>query len=381
MSDESKKAGEFLCLQKVIEAGRRTRGKTKRIISMLDGEDLLRFDDERPDFVRIPYSNTNIVIGIEHFRVDHFSLQKADGKVASKAAPHEKSRDSVYEKWHQHLVDTGDVPVKALHDVMDLVANRFKFQKEATYNNFIKSFRYSLYKHTKNIDVYRKNIGKTSSKKIEIALLIEVHTEFCDLFLNDKRGTRKASSGIMPMFADIVRLIEAIDYRKVNYIVLCLCSEANGNTIEVQAFQPKDMRSQLDRQHIKVFEYAGDDCLLHDFQSSHKDISVKPTVIQSNESFDVSLEYSRKDLTDELVLDFVHYAAKRAYYALQNQFPYATTLRVQIFMEVFGDYILGWEDVPNDIDGWRVRPILAHFDKSIIEQGFNDFAQRWGIKG
>jgi hypothetical protein len=378
----NKKDQELQCLQRVIEAGKKSRGYTKRIIGMLNGEDVHRTDDERPDFVKFAL-NTNggatTVIGIEHFRVDHYSLQKTDGKVASKGAPHEKDMRNVYERWHQQIADTNEVPTDAISDIADLIAKRLCMKKGATYGDFLESFSYSLSKHLNNVDAYRQNIRKLTHEKIEIALLIEVHTEFSELYLNDEKEARKNTSSVMPMFADIVNILESIDTQKVNYIILCLGTMASGDKVDVRAFRTGDIRKQLERQHIKIYEYAGEDYLLAGFQPMHKDISVTPSITPNSDGFDINIRLSLKDLSDELLLDLVHYAAKRAHHAITNRIPYITTLRVQMFMETFAEDLLDWENVPDDEEGWRVRPVLQQFNFNVTEQRMNDFALRWGL--
>ena len=56
--------------------------------------------------------------------------------------------------------------------------------KVVTYHTYIHSFEYSLEQHMKSFDVYRKNLTKFAGKKynIELALLIEIHMEFNNLY-------------------------------------------------------------------------------------------------------------------------------------------------------------------------------------------------------
>ncbi len=56
--------------------------------------------------------------------------------------------------------------------------------KVVTYHTYIRSFEYSLEQHMKSFDVYRKNLTKFAGKKynIELALLIEIHMEFNNLY-------------------------------------------------------------------------------------------------------------------------------------------------------------------------------------------------------
>jgi len=88
------KADELACLELAIKKCIAQRGITKKIGLLLSGEDVVREDDERPDFLRYakPYNcNKGITIGIEHFRVDHFSKELANERVGSTGILYEKN--------------------------------------------------------------------------------------------------------------------------------------------------------------------------------------------------------------------------------------------------------------------------------------------------
>lgn len=104
------------------------------------------------------------------------------------------------------------------------MANQLIRLEGATYHSFIDSFKYSLEKHLSSVSVYRQNLMKyaTSGERIKLAFLIEIHTEMGRLFLNDKKGTRRNNNGNLPIFQDIVDVLEEIDTKKVDYIILCM---------------------------------------------------------------------------------------------------------------------------------------------------------------
>lgn len=58
-----------------------------------------------------------------------------------------------------------------------------------------------------------KIAGETYS--ISLALFIEIHMEFNNLYLNDRNGNSKLSAGQFPIFGEIVRMLEEkIDKKK-----------------------------------------------------------------------------------------------------------------------------------------------------------------------
>lgn len=77
----------------------------------------------------------------------------------------------------------------------------------------------TLKKHLNSVSVYRQNLMKyaTSGERIKLAFLIEIHTEMGRLFLNDKKGTRRNDNGNLPIFQNIVDILEKLDTKKVDF--------------------------------------------------------------------------------------------------------------------------------------------------------------------
>lgn len=88
------KANELACLNLAIEQCLKQKGISKKIGQQLSGDDIDRDSDEAPDFLRYnkPFESgkNGIVIGIEHFRVDHFSEELKNHKVSSLGYQYEK---------------------------------------------------------------------------------------------------------------------------------------------------------------------------------------------------------------------------------------------------------------------------------------------------
>ena len=55
---------------------------------------------------------------------------------------------------------------------------------------------------------------------IELVFLIDVYSDFSGLFLTDKKGTHKSNVGNAPMFREVVELLENIDKRKIDYVIM-----------------------------------------------------------------------------------------------------------------------------------------------------------------
>ena len=75
---DDKKSSELDCLNSAIDFGMRYgTDETKRILEIHDCENIEC--DERPDFIR-RNEKYNCLLGIEHFRVDHFVKKPANKK-------------------------------------------------------------------------------------------------------------------------------------------------------------------------------------------------------------------------------------------------------------------------------------------------------------
>ena len=84
---KSKKEKEEERLKEAFAFARKKRGKTHRIMQDLEGEIIERVDAERPDFIlRIKSKSKNdkgVILGIEHFTVDHYAFRNKKGEMES----------------------------------------------------------------------------------------------------------------------------------------------------------------------------------------------------------------------------------------------------------------------------------------------------------
>ena len=71
-----------------------------------------------------------------------------------------------------------------LKEMWEFMVDQLMRMDRATYHSFIDSFKYSLRKHLNSISAYRQNLSKNAyaDEKIELVLLIEIHTEMGYLF-------------------------------------------------------------------------------------------------------------------------------------------------------------------------------------------------------
>ena len=214
-----KKINEQLCLEYVLKKGMKLGGDSKRIIKKLSYTEFERENLERPDFIRYcPPANKHekgTLIGIEHFRVDALSLQKKNRTVASTGAEIQTRLEKFYNCWKDKTIDETMVL-----ELIDIFADYICKQEKATYNTYRRAFEYSIEKHLQKVDEYIFNLSKLAGRKYnyELGFLIEIHSEFDDMFLNYPDGKYVRQSNIFPIFADLVRFLqEKIDNKHVRW--------------------------------------------------------------------------------------------------------------------------------------------------------------------
>lgn len=386
-----KKGTELECLTSTIRLGKKQRGITKQIIDCLDGDDVEREFEERPDFIRIHHardkSQTDTLIGIEHFRVDHLSKKKQNGNVASTGAMYPKEVQRVFDKWQGKMNSYSsedqipeEIIAGAVSDITDACANQITRYENSSYWSFIDSFHYSLNKHLERSIEYKKNIqlcNKRDAKSVKLALLIEVHTEFSHLFLNDNKGTRRNTTGVMPMFSDIVRLLEDIDKRQVDYIILSLYSyKTMDGPVKIIALRTGNIYKQLCKTNTKTYDYAGEEYLLKNAQNMHTDVKAKPTWNLENGKIHFTLDLNFNDIAGNDRLGLISYGVLLAQQAAKRGGNYATTLGVQMFLDVYSDYFLGWQ---KSADGKLLlnKPIFGPVKQEELLEKQTVFQNQW----
>lgn len=348
MTDKHEK--ELECFQRAVRVALKTRGETKRIMKYLDGENVSRKEEERPDIVKLCRASSrgqkDTLVGIEHFRVDHLSLKKKDKKVASTGIVAEKKFRDIFNTWHDEVVETDNVPDEAIIEVFQGIAEQMERIEKASYHTYIEAFKYSLNQHIENIDIYRENLSKIAKDKynIQLVLLVEVHMEFNNLYLNDNDGKSKMSVGQFPMFREVVSVLEEkIDKKKIDYIVFCLGDTLYSGKIKVIAVKAGNITKNLVNQGVQIYEYAGEDMLLFDFQSTDRDVTVIPQCTFQEDQVDVVFRHSEKSLDEKQRLQLLLFSFKQAWELKKNGHSYATTIGVQMLMECFGDFVIGWK--------------------------------------
>lgn len=374
------KKDERKCLERVIELGLKQRGATKQFAkalhTALENGDIQ--EQERPDFV-VSVSDgkkqRKNVIGIEHFRVDHLVEKKRNkAGVVSTGVQAVKNTQNIYEKYHKIVQKSDEVPDFVLEEICVEAGKQVQQLHSATYPNFLKSFSYVLNKHTKHADSYRENLNNHSSKRdnVRLGFLIEIHTEFTHLIYIRKGKRHYAADGTMPMFEDVVKLLEQeIRTAKIDFLILYLSQTYPNKNDRIIYIKSNDIRHELERQNIPIYEYAGPDLFLQPFRSFFKKLQpLKLEIDRENDSFSFIREPLQ--LADNNLLECMFCACKKIFELSDAGKPYITSANMQKIADKMRDQIIGWRHSVIKGEEWKVYPIMKPKPSVIATPSVNE---------
>lgn len=348
------KDAELLCLEKVIQAIPHQHGKSKAILKMCASPELSRKESECPDFIKCCSSRKNgekgILLGIEHFQVDHYAIEQRTGKIGATVNAYLKKDNERAAVMREHINPTRELPDDAIQALTESVGAALEMRYKANYNLYVKSFEYSLNKHLTHVDRYLKNLRAYSGGDyyIELAFLIEIYADFRNVFLSRNNHTDWADNSFIPIFSDIVCMLERIDYRKVKFLIFCITNPLVNYSSRIVAVETRALRSQLERQHIPIYNYAG--------EGRPVDIDkVVPSYKRYEDKTDFIMTIPERKVNVEKKMDIIIPAFLKALEFKKLGEPFAATQSVQFMLELFGDYYLQFEDlssaVPNEL--WK----------------------------
>ena len=302
------------CINKALKYSKSQHGKSKRIINMLNG---IVKDSERPDFIAktTDINGEQIVLGIEHFQVDGVCIKTKNGKYAGTEQKRLKDTRAVFDKYKDKAVDNVYISEKIFKCVIDEVLNvsnkAVEYSFNATYKDFVNNFFQKLTSHAKSIKTYYDTIRKYSNgfEKSKLMFLIDVVGNFNGLFLNSNNKVNQITMYEIPLFSDIVNLLDTIVGNKIDYIVLCL---GNGDKTKVIALDAKNILGELKRQNIKVYEYLCYDCLYPFMTQSRCSYEIAEI---TKEEIKVNFQCAGNQLDTEILIILCYYCYYFCYQA------------------------------------------------------------------
>lgn len=347
-----KKEEERECFEKALDLGMRQKGETKRIMKRLEGVELPREKPERPDFVKVinptRRGDKDTLVGIEHFCVDHLAepMRKDDGKTTNSLGSKERSKmRATYEEGHKALMETGELPEEALDGVVSIASGLLAATKKSSYYSFLHSFECALNKHLRKTNEYKRELMVLANEgqRIEMAFLIEIHTDFSNMFLRNHKGVRKCPSGFMPMFEDVVNLLERTSNR-VDHIVLLMGATAHGKETSALALNARNIRGSLAKQKVDIYEYVGEDRFLPEMWAVPREVKVTPSYTTDETNLNIILECMWTDAAPECKVDAAFRGLKQAHEASLSGRCCVSTFAVHLLSEIFLDEIVCWPE-------------------------------------
>lgn len=358
------KDAELLCLEKVIQAIPHQHGKSKAILKMCASPELSRKESECPDFVKCCSSRKNgekgILLGIEHFQVDHYAIEQRTGKIGATVNAYLKKDNERAAVMREHINPTGELPDDAIQALAESVGAALQMRYKANYNLYVKSFEYSLNKHLKHVDGYLKNLRSYSGGDyyIELAFLIEIYADFRNVFLSRNNHTDWADNSFIPIFSDIACMLEGIDYRKVKFLIFCITNPVVNCSSRIVAVETRALRSQLEKQHIPIYNYAG--------EGRSVDIDrVVSSYKRYEDRTDFIMTIPERKVNVEKKMDIIIPAFLKALEFKKLGEPFATTQSVQFMLELFGDYYIQFEDLANAVPNELWKYVISNHGAAI----------------
>ncbi len=383
----SKKEIELKCLNTAIQNCLSQKGESKRIGKLMSGIDVERKSDERPDFIRyVAPDNKNergIVVGIEHFMIDHLSKEKQSKKKTkyqSMGRIHQNNTHSYYDKWHEEVLNSEHIPDEAITSLCDTLSAHFNNSAYATIKTFYYSFKSALDTHMASIDEYKRAIKVEANKRNadnKLIILIEVHSAFQNLFFHHNRNIHFENRPVMLVLDEFVQLLEKAD-KRVDYYVLTFGDTLDTSTKTV-AINAKDIRGSLKKQRVPIYHYCGADLYLPKDLAFVKDYSMEIKHEEHGEEITLKAFPSMSTMRPEYKLKFIYSALRMVYIYYAKKEPVVLDLDVESAYEVLLPFIRGWHKCKDD--NWSYLPICFITPTvDYFKKAFDAFEERWKIR-
>lgn len=369
--DEEKKDREYEVLTSALAVARAKGGEARRNVDRISGaiEAL-----ERPDF--LIYAANGKLIGIEHFRVDHFV--KGGRKAESAAA----ELNRISENGRRKIVDggvLGDSTGKVEQFFGERLSRAIQLSKNACIADVARSLEAGLYSgsgHVGKLPIYRSRVAeKADGRASELGFLIEMHSDLRGLFVNDRRGVRKIACGELPMIAAVYDLLKRAS-GSVDWIILAFCGGITDVVEDAAVVRCGNgaFGMSLKRQGLERIEYLG----------LGKDVSRTRQKRQGEVSFEIdgdAIHYEIENTSEGVDIEALWRNSRvdcaRALTLAKAGAPFIATLSIQMMYEMLRDRASRKSGAISvtDIDHFMAR--MSCEEKMARAEAFE---QRWDIK-
>lgn len=361
--EDAKKKNEKEKLKRALEKGVKSEQEdTRRICLSLSESTIIPM--EVPDFLLVN-ENEKIYYAVEHFRVDH-QIKDQHGKIGAASAKFPKDNEKIRLKYKDNIDDNY---LNAATDIYASVEGQLNRTFNATHEDLLKSFSYSMEGHSSKIGKYKENCSKNmpTDYTCKMVLLIEVVTDFSRLFKCSYRSVKRNFGGLMPFFDDVIDLLSKAEYRNVDYYVLHLTSYL-GTMTQTIGIDNSCVKESLKRNGIKPVH----DCTYEKYFAYLDEKAMKLTIgeiIDRGDRIDSHYKIDYRLSNNELYVPAVQTAAREALRCRERQKDYTVDYCTLFFMEVYGPNIKNWIKIKDtglyvaDIHVWDERTIKRRIKK------------------
>lgn len=377
----NKKSHEKEILDRCIAKGLKNRYLCKRLFNVIQGKEFERKDDERPDFVRVYYPpNKNekpVLIGIEHFMVDHQAKPKGKSFQSPLMAVQSKTKE-IYDEFGPRIQNDEDCWDEAVEAISEQIIRSANAMLDSSYEGFLNHFKYALSNHANRFNEYKSNLDKLAGDQYntKLALLIEIQSNIRNYFVFDRKELRYSNSHIVPVYRDITDEIKSVCSKDIDYIYICFCYHGDKDRFEVAAARPKMIEDDLKKQGYCIYNYVNTGS---DTQAS---LRLKGFT-RDNDQFQIPVENDISIKSPEELLCNVFNDAFKVRELRKAGESYVTTEIVQFVVDEFEPYIDHWET--NDSGKEVVHsPIFKPEFFRLVAKDFEEMSERfdkkWGIE-
>lgn len=367
-----KNATERRVFESTLARARANGGEGRRNADRLAGA--IDEDREAPDMA-IRTSDGRLV-GVEHFRVDGCVKP---GRKAESAAAEFASRT---EKIRQRAVSVaGGAPsVEEMAGIVVEAANEwFRIRSNACLADLERSFEMRLVDeklgHVPKLDAYRRNMEDCREREsaIEIAFLIEIHSDFGGLFLNSGDRARILKCGEMPLYSQIYDMLLGISGR-IDWLAMGFYGGNDSKICDAAIIRCRNglFRNSALMQGLRSTEYLGLG------RSEPKPTVSKAGVSCTQEEGGVTFSIGTSPNVDnqEKLLKNALIDVVTALNLSRRGEPFTATLPVQLLFELLREHAKPHKGGLSEDD---VALLLSKIPRSEIDAGLERFEAEWGL--
>lgn len=382
--NNQKKAKEEQSLREVLEFARKKQGRTHRILHELAGEIVEREDNERPDFIlRVkPKSkhDQGKLIGIEHFVIDQFAFKNKRGVMESSSKKDANKVQKVRNKYGDLSNASDQIVDDAFSELVRVICGSMATKLQSGYNGLIDSFSQAVTQHINQVPSYYKQIDKLAKKeKKELCFLIDCICDFSELYLVKGDKVDQCIQGYLPLYDDIIQILETLSRRGVQYVILAMRAPFTERLTEVLALPTKNIRVECKRQNIEVYRYVAKDRLLTENYAELKDVKVNCQIARKGAQFNTKFTVEACAINAEFMEKLVNNAVYCAWWAKEHGESYVADRVVLVAMETLARYIVRWEQGKGE-NSWVFNPIYGMMpSQKILYQQVEEAKRKYGL--